>query len=263
MYRFVSTILDENKIIREYAKFCLRDVLLLQFPDLFSNHFIECLMYFNKVPVSGEIRSAGRVQEVIDPVQHVNLYGSENFENRMTICKFMLSTFDDRLKLTLMAHICTQIISPVMNGNLKYDDPCVYALLKDALTIMSVKEIRLNMDVGKGPDDEDEPPAVVVAAAKEMITQTFRKAMIDYVMPSLLDLRAYLNERRSRLRSELYSVFRAICREHKDQIDEFLDGDQQLKAEVEYDIRRYEASVLHLKNWCSKDFSCVSVTFKG
>ncbi|KAE9417361.1 hypothetical protein Angca_004234, partial [Angiostrongylus cantonensis] len=49
MYRFVSTILDENKIIREYAKFCLRDVLLLQFPDLFSNHFIECLMYFNKV----------------------------------------------------------------------------------------------------------------------------------------------------------------------------------------------------------------------
>lgn len=31
-----------------------------------------------------------------------------------------------------------------------------------------------------------------------------------------------------------------ICREHKEQMDAFLDGDAQLKAEVEYDIRRYE-----------------------
>ncbi|PIO69496.1 hypothetical protein TELCIR_08676, partial [Teladorsagia circumcincta] len=142
MYRFVSTILDENKSIKEYTKFCL------------------------------------------------------------------LSTFDDTRKFTLMAHICTQIICPVMNGKLKFEDPCVFALLKDSLTVMSLKEIKLNMDVGKGPDEEDEPPAIVVAAAKEMIAQTFRKAMIEYVMPALLDLRVFLNERRSSLRGPLYCVFR-------------------------------------------------------
>nr|CDJ86154.1 condensin-2 complex subunit D3-like [Haemonchus contortus] len=237
MYRFVSTILDENKIIMEYTKFCLRDVLLLQFPELFSSHFIECLMYFNNVPVSCEREV---VQEVVDPAYRVSLHGPENEENRMTIYKFMLSTFDDTHKFTLMAHICTQIICPVMNGKLKLEDPCVFALMRDSLTVMSLKEIKLNMDVGKGPDEEDEPPAVVVAAAKEMITETFRKAMIEYVMPALLDLRVYLNERRSSLRGPLYCVFRAICREHKEQIDAFLDGDQQLKAEVEYDIYRFE-----------------------
>ncbi|VDO26562.1 unnamed protein product [Haemonchus placei] len=257
MYRFVSTILDENKIIMEYTKFCLRDVLLLQFPELFSSHFIECLMYFNNVPVSCERegkdifgkmaivrccwrRSVSVVQEVVDPAYRVSLHGPENEENRMTIYKFMLSTFDDTHKFTLMAHICTQIICPVMNGKLKLEDPCVFALMRDSLTVMSLKEIKLNMDVGKGPDEEDEPPAVVVAAAKEMITETFRKAMIEYVMPALLDLRVYLNERRSSLRGPLYCVFRAICREHKEQIDAFLDGDQQLKAEVEYDIYRFE-----------------------
>ncbi|XGW07954.1 hypothetical protein V3C99_010797 [Haemonchus contortus] len=237
MYRFVSTILDENKIIMEYTKFCLRDVLLLQFPELFSSHFIECLMYFNNVPVSCEREV---VQEVVDPAYRVSLHGPENEENRMTIYKFMLSTFDDTHKFTLMAHICTQIICPVMNGKLILEDPCVFALMRDSLTVMSLKEIKLNMDVGKGPDEEDEPPAVVVAAAKEMITETFRKAMIEYVMPALLDLRVYLNERRSSLRGPLYCVFRAICREHKEQIDAFLDGDQQLKAEVEYDIYRFE-----------------------
>lgn len=30
---------------------------------------------------------------------------------------------------------------------------------------MSLKEIKLNMDVGKGPDEEDEPPAAVVVSS--------------------------------------------------------------------------------------------------
>ncbi|VDO82264.1 unnamed protein product [Heligmosomoides polygyrus] len=211
MYRFVSTMLDENKEIREYTKFCLRDVLLQQFPDLFSSHFIECLMYFNNVSVSCE-----RDAEIVDPSQRVSLHGSKNEEGRMTIYKFMLSTFDDRLKFTLMAHICTQIICPIMSGKLNYEDPCVFALLKDSLVVMSLKEIKLNMDVGKGPDEEEEPPALVVvidstfiqAAAKEMIKETFRKAMIEYVMPALLDLRVFLTEKRSSLRGPLYSIFR-------------------------------------------------------
>ncbi|EYC19613.1 hypothetical protein Y032_0024g968 [Ancylostoma ceylanicum] len=237
MYRFVSTILDENRSISEYTKFCLRDVLLQQFPDLFESHFIECLMYFNKVQVSCEREG---VQDLLDQSQKVCLFGRNNFENRMTIYKFMLSTYDDAKKFGLMAQICTQILCPLMNGKFKYESPQVYALVKDALTVMSLKEIKLNMDVGKGPDEEDEPPAAVVAVAKEIVTIAFRKAMLEYVMPTLLDLRAYFNERRSTLRKELYAIFRVICREHKEQMDAFLDGDAQLKAEVEYDIRRYE-----------------------
>ncbi|VDO35258.1 unnamed protein product, partial [Onchocerca flexuosa] len=49
MYRFVSTILDENKEVREYAEMCLVDVLLVQFPNMFVNHFLECVFYFNSV----------------------------------------------------------------------------------------------------------------------------------------------------------------------------------------------------------------------
>lgn len=48
----------------------------------------------------------------------------------------------------------------------------------------------------------------IQAAAKEMIKETFRKAMIEYVMPALLDLRVFLTEKRSSLRGPLYSIFR-------------------------------------------------------
>ncbi|VDK55275.1 unnamed protein product [Cylicostephanus goldi] len=270
MYRFVSTILDENEIISDYAKFCLRDVLLLQFPSLFESHFIECLMYFNNVPMDSEREAT----VPLDQTHRVCLHGLENLENRMAIYKFMISTFDDPRKFTLMAQICTQIFCPLMNGKIKYEDHPVQELVKDALMVLSLKEIKLSMDVGRTPDDEEEPPTAVVvsfrlvvlpvifiisrmqAAAKDIIVSAFRKAMLDYVMPTLLDLRMYLNERRSGLRKYLYAVFRqvcapfalfdyqlflsVICREHKEQIDAFLDGDQQLKAEVEYDIRKYE-----------------------
>ncbi|KIH46541.1 hypothetical protein ANCDUO_23406, partial [Ancylostoma duodenale] len=185
----------------------------------------------------------GQLRESHDYLQiHGKSYHSLfiRLEPRSISYLIQLSTYDDGRKFGLMAQICTQILCPVMNGKLKYDNPRVYALVKDALTVMSLKEIKLNMDVGKGPDEEDEPPAAVVAVAKEIVTIAFRKAMLEYVMPTLLDLRAYFNERRSALRKELYAIFRAICREHKEQMDAFLDGDAQLKAEVEYDIRRYE-----------------------
>uniref|UniRef100_A0A0M3ITZ0 Cnd1 domain-containing protein n=1 Tax=Ascaris lumbricoides TaxID=6252 RepID=A0A0M3ITZ0_ASCLU len=49
MYRLVSTLLDEDQEMREYAKVCLLDVLLVQFPKMFEHHFVECLFYFNHV----------------------------------------------------------------------------------------------------------------------------------------------------------------------------------------------------------------------
>lgn len=90
----------------------------------------------------------------MDQSQKVCLFGKNNFENRMTIYKFMaslfafcgsgflrissliqLSTYDDAKKFGLMAQICTQILCPLMNGKFKYDNPQVYALVKDALTV--------------------------------------------------------------------------------------------------------------------------------
>ncbi|CAJ0590025.1 unnamed protein product [Cylicocyclus nassatus] len=231
MYRFLSTVLDENRMISDYAKFCLRDVLLPQYPDLFVSHFIECLTHFNNVSIDHE-----KEAENSDHSWNSRLCMSR--DNRMIIYTFMLSTFDDTRKLTLMSQICTQVLCPLMSGKLKYESQNAQALVKDALTVMSLNEMKLNADLGKDPNEEEEPPAAVIAVAKEIITKAFRKAMLEYVMPTLLDLRIYLNEHRSELRKELYNIFRAMCRDHKDHVDVFLGGDEQLKAEVEFELRR-------------------------
>ncbi len=49
LYRFLSTLLDPNDEIRTFAQFCLIHVLMVRFPDMFYNHFLECLFSFNGV----------------------------------------------------------------------------------------------------------------------------------------------------------------------------------------------------------------------
>ncbi|VDK50387.1 unnamed protein product [Cylicostephanus goldi] len=239
MYQFLSTILDEDRRISDYAKFCLLDVLLPQYPDLFVSHFIECLMHFNAVSIDHD-----REAQDSDHSQKSCLHGILflYLSNVAKAIVFQLSTFDDTRKLTLMSQICTQVFCPLMNGKLKYENKNVQALVKDALTVMSLSEMKLNADLGTDPNEEEDPPAAVIAVAKEIITKAFRTAMLEYVMPTLLDLRIYLTERRSELRRELYDILRAICRDHKDHMDLFLGGDEQLKAEVEFEMRKMKVS---------------------
>ena len=59
-------------------------------------------------------------------------------------------------------------------------------------------------------------------------------------MPHLLDVRAFLVEKRSPLLKNCLIVLRNICIEHKEQIEEVLGGDKQLQAEIEYDIKKFE-----------------------
>ncbi|CAI4228805.1 unnamed protein product [Auanema sp. JU1783] len=247
MYRFVSTILDENRAIREYAEFCLKDVLLLQFPGMFYNHFIECLIYFNEV---SRKYMPGAMEDLdVDTSLKFSLGGKRNFKARMILYKFMIATFDDKQKFMTMSHICEQIFRPICSGELDFKSKHVQDLLTDAFEIMSSKEIRLNMDVGKGNDeDEDEPSPDIVAAAKNMISSAFRKGFILSIMPPLLEMRSFLLENQSNQIKLCFAVLRAICREHQEQIDEFLAGDKQLKAEIEFDIKKYERYEIYQRN---------------
>lgn len=50
MYQFLSCVLDEDKEVRAHAEFCMVQVLLKKFPDLFSENFLQCMRYFNGLP---------------------------------------------------------------------------------------------------------------------------------------------------------------------------------------------------------------------
>ncbi|CAK5094299.1 unnamed protein product [Meloidogyne enterolobii] len=57
-------------------------------------------------------------------------------------------------------------------------------------------------------------------------------------MPHLFALNAFLREKRSPLTEYCYGVILEICRDHQEQLDDFLASDPQLKAEIRFDLRQ-------------------------
>ncbi|VDK63151.1 unnamed protein product [Onchocerca ochengi] len=249
MYRFVSTILDENKEVREYAEMCLVDVLLIQFPNMFVNHFLECVFYFNSVTHVMEEDTEER-QDL-----KCSLSGFRLKNARMRLYRFMIKTFNDENKFTIGMRIGQEVYSAVVDGVLDICDRRVKALLEDCYEIMCCSEIKLSMALGRrspneadDDDDDDEPPSNVQEAARKVVTQAFRKGIIDAILPHVIQLKYYLQEKRlPELEFGIIRVLRELCKDHREQLDEFLASDKQLKAEIKFDLEKLEEKEKRIK----------------
>uniref|UniRef100_A0A915AMC9 Condensin complex subunit 1 C-terminal domain-containing protein n=1 Tax=Parascaris univalens TaxID=6257 RepID=A0A915AMC9_PARUN len=249
MYRLVSTLLDEDQDIREYAKVCLLDVLLVQFPKMFEHHFVECLFYFNHVEQGAwaVIKAASVEMETIQKGLACSLAGEKRREDRMKLYKFMLRTFNDESRFTLMERIGQEVFSAVAEGSLDLKKDSVRALLLDCYNVMCCAEIKLTMALGqRAPnsmeEDDEEPPDVVQAGAKKLVSQLFRKGIIEAVLPHLIELRYYVQNGDVPDCHErgILLVLRELCKDHKEQLDEFLAGDPLLKEEIRFDLKKLE-----------------------
>ncbi|VDK53765.1 unnamed protein product [Anisakis simplex] len=273
MYRFVSTLLDEDGGIREYAKMCLLDVLLVQFPKMFEHHFVECLFYFNRVRQGAwAIIKATDDEAECNQKNQCSLAGEKHREDRMKLYVFMLKTFNDESKFKLMERIGQEVFLAVTESSLDLSKTEVKYLLLDCYSVMCSGEIKLKHTLGsRGPnaaeDDEEEAPAAVQAGAKKVISQIFRKGIIEAVLPSVIQLRYYLQSKSEFcvyergillvLRSAFQMVLhfdllnlekncRELCKDHKEQLDEFLASDPTLKEEMRYDLKKLEVLFLSI-----------------
>ncbi|VDK40710.1 unnamed protein product [Gongylonema pulchrum] len=112
--------------------------------------------------------------------------------------------------------------------------------------IMCCPEFKLSMALGKrssneADEDDDEPPSNVRDEMKKLVTQVFRKYIIEAILPHVLRLKYYLQEKRlPELEFGIIRVLRELCKDHREQLDEFLASDKQLKAEIKFDLEKLE-----------------------
>uniref|UniRef100_A0A914L559 Condensin complex subunit 1 C-terminal domain-containing protein n=1 Tax=Meloidogyne incognita TaxID=6306 RepID=A0A914L559_MELIC len=245
IYRYVTTLLDHDPCIQEYANFCLTDILLPQFRErMFFHHFLECVFSFNQVKHPSHIKpiydDGFELHSEVD--KQCSLEGRQKFNDRLRLYKYMLNTFEDHQKVSILEKIGLEIFVPIVEGGMLLSEMNVRSLLFDALKIMQTSEIKLKMQLGKldvdYEGDDEEPPELIKSAARKFISTTFRKTIAETVMPHLFALNAFLREKRSPLTEYCYGVILEICRDHQEQLDDFLASDPQLKAEIRFDLRQ-------------------------
>ena len=239
-YRFITTLLDEQKEIQEFSEYCLVHCLLARNPNIMFYHFIECIFYFNnyqKHPIYN------RFSQEQEDKNLVSLLGKSKSHLRQHLYAFMLQHMTDEQKFNLSAKLNQEILAGVVDGIIPLDSEGVI-ILQDTLVILCCEEIKLSLIANKTSDDnmdeEDMAAAVIATAKKNLITQVMKKNVIENIVPIVTSLKHLLETKRSPVLKELMLYLRQLVKDFKNEIKEILVSDKQLANEIEFDLRKFE-----------------------
>ncbi|XP_052706272.1 condensin-2 complex subunit D3-like isoform X1 [Crassostrea angulata] len=245
---FITTLLDEEKEIADYVEYYLIHVLLQRKPAMFFNHFMECIFHFNAY----EDHSAyNKFSQNEREKRMFSLSGTAKESHRLKLYSFMLEHMTDEQRFQITAKICTEILGGVVDNVITLDDKSS-ALLKDALAILSCKEIKLSSLKTKPQEDaggdEQEMAAIVMATAKRtLITQVVKKDVIHNIVPIVVSLKHMLEKHRSPVLKGLMFYLRELMQDYKTEVKDILSADRQVAKEIEFDLRKFEEEQEEMK----------------
>ncbi|CCD66189.1 Condensin-2 complex subunit hcp-6 [Caenorhabditis elegans] len=238
MIRMMLASLDANEDVRNDAKLYISEVLQSEEPNFFPLNFVQYMIALTQarrlVGVGHDEDDRGQVDVAIgggDPLAR---------PSRIAIYTFMIDSLDDRSRFDVKMSICQRIFTPIVNGEYDFSDYNVQCLLDDALLIMASNEMQVKMDVGKNPNENamDDPSPEVLEAATGFMQKVYLDHYMKTIVPSILSLREFLNQHRSPLQRKCLLAIRMICIEHKNDIDEILQDNRQLKDEMMFELQR-------------------------
>ncbi|ESO91741.1 hypothetical protein LOTGIDRAFT_233338 [Lottia gigantea] len=241
-FRFITTLLDSDSDIQDFAEFCMINILLHRQPNMFFNHFIECIFHFNgytESSVYNKFTQTDREKSLF------NMKGEHAASKRLKLYLFMLEHTNDQHKFQLTSKLCQDILGGVVDNILPLNEKSL-PLLKDSLAILSSKEIKISSMKAKptAQDDDEQQPdmaAVVLATAKKhLITQVVKKNVIENIVPIVTSLKYILEKEKSPVLKDLMIYLQVLMKDFKTEIEEILASDKQLLKELNFDIKRFE-----------------------
>ncbi|KAM7435860.1 Condensin-2 complex subunit D3 [Porites harrisoni] len=239
-YRFVTTLVDEDVEIRKFADFCLVHLLLSRHPGMLYQHFVECVFHFNsfeKHKVYNKFAQTDREKKLF------SLKGDHNSSKRFIIYQFMLTHMSDEDRFNLTGKLCQEVLGCFTDGVISLDQDSA-AVLKDALLILSSKNIKLSSMRTKAAEDladeGDAAGAAIVQARNKFLTQVLKKNMIENIIPIIIELKHMLEKQHSPLLKELMFCLKEVMKDYRSEVQDVLSADRQLANEIEFDLKRFE-----------------------
>jgi condensin-2 complex subunit D3 len=237
-FRFISTLLDEE--LRVFAVFCLVHILLARNPNMFFQHFVECVFHFNgyeKHRVYNRFRQTERERELF------SLKGSKHRDQRMKLYSFLLSHMTDPHRFQLTAKLCQEVLGGVVDKVILLDESSI-PVIRDTLAILTSKEIKLSSlrrNMGEELADEgDHIGAIAAIAQTKIISQIVKKNVIENFIPIVIAAKHLFEKERSPLLRDLLLCLKEMMTDFRSEITEILAVDKQLAEEIEFDLKRVE-----------------------
>ncbi|KAI1230786.1 hypothetical protein IHE44_0008667 [Lamprotornis superbus] len=240
-FRFVSVLVDPDPDIARFAEYCVVHVLLKRNPAMFSQHFIECIFYFNSYE---KHHTYNRFPQSLRAKQLFSLKGKDNKEKRMRIYTFLLDHFTNQQRFNITTRISHNILACFVDEILPLDLEGS-ELLSDAFAVLSCKEIKLSGMRSK-PEDDIQPDENEMSM-KNLISQVQKKYFIEHIIPIITSLKSMMEQKRLPALKDLMNCLREMMQDYRNEIKDVFAADKQLAAELEYDMRKYEEQLAREK----------------
>ncbi|KAK7901548.1 hypothetical protein WMY93_018317 [Mugilogobius chulae] len=229
-----SATIRENTVIMltnllQYVRVLSAHVLLKKNPEMFSQHFIECIFYFNSYK---QHKSYNKFPQSDIEKNSSTLKGAQNREKRFHIYRFLLEHCTDAQRFSILNKINQTVLGS--------------ELLSETFGVLSLKEIKLQAmkssgaTAGEEPEEENMAKAVLEAAQKKVVSQIHKKVFIEHTVPLIISLKHCLEQKRSSVLKDLMAYLKVAMQDYKNEVKEFFAGDEQLASELEFALNEAE-----------------------
>ncbi|XP_060772642.1 condensin-2 complex subunit D3 isoform X2 [Neoarius graeffei] len=238
-FRFAAVLVDPDPSIADLCEYCLVDVLLKKNPLMFSQHFIECIFYFNAYE---KHKKYNRFPQTESEKSRFSFKGQMNQGKRFRIYRFLLKHFTDEQRFNITTRISQDVLACFVDSELPLDSIGA-ELLADVFDVLSLKELKLTAMSGPSPSDDPPEDEMAVAKAvlqKKLVSQVQKKNFVENVIPMIIALKNMLEEKRLPVLKHLMAYLQVTMQDYRSEVKELFAADEQLAAEVEYNLKMFE-----------------------
>ncbi|XP_049457118.1 condensin-2 complex subunit D3 [Epinephelus fuscoguttatus] len=245
-FRFMVALVDPVAAIASLCEYCLLHLLLKKNPEMFSQHFIECIFHFNSY---NKHKSYNKFPQSEREKARFSLKGAQHREKRFRIYRFLLEHFTDAQRFNITMKINQTVLACFADEELPLDADGV-EILSETFNILSLKEMKLQAistpaggATGDDPEEENMATmakAVLQAAQKKVVSQVQKKAFIENSVPLIISLKNLLEQKRSPVLRDLMAYLQVMMQDYRNEVKEFFSGDEQLAAEVDFALKMSE-----------------------
>ncbi|KAK9541070.1 hypothetical protein VZT92_001145 [Zoarces viviparus] len=242
-FRFMVALVDPVPAIASLCEYCLLHLLLKKNPEMFSQHFIECIFHFSSY---NKHKSYNKFPQSEREKVQFSLKGAQHREKRFRIYRFLLEHFTDAQRFNITVKINQTILACFADEELPLDADGA-EILSETFNILSLKEMKLQAistpagsAAGEEPEEENMATmakAVLQVAQKKVVSQVQKKAFIENTVPLIIGLKSLLEQKRSPVLGDLMAYLQVTMQDYRNEVKEFFSGDEQLAAELEFALK--------------------------
>ncbi|KAM6922519.1 condensin-2 complex subunit D3 [Lycodopsis pacificus] len=242
-FRFMVALVDPVPAIASLCEYCLLHLLLKKNPEMFSQHFIECIFHFSSY---NKHKSYNKFPQSEREKVQFSLKGAQHREKRFRIYRFLLEHFTDTQRFNITVKINQTILACFADEELPLDADGA-EILSETFNILSLKEIKLQAistpaGSAAGEEPEEDNMATMAKAAlqvaqKKVVSQVQKKAFIENTVPFIIRLKSLLEQKRSPVLGDLMAYLQVTMQDYCNEVKEFFSGDEQLAAELEFALK--------------------------